>query len=129
MRDFLGTAEERLNKIKAECKTAVNDFGDCVEFYGEERQQTATTSFFSALLKFIRAYKQAEIENEQKKRVSVKAQSPPEPVKVGGKKQQEALINELKRRQVNENNKKLQETYHGALEDILSDLKNEPYRS
>jgi len=99
-----------------------------VEFYGEERQQTATTSFFSALLKFIRAYKQAEIENEQKKRVSVKAQSPPEPVKVGGKKQQEALINELKRRQVNENNKKLQETYHGALEDILSDLKNEPYR-
>lgn len=25
-------------------------------------------------------------------------------------------------------NKKLQEAYHGALEDILSDLKSEPYR-
>jgi len=48
--------------------------------------------------------------------------------KVAGKKQQEALINELKRRQVSEGNKKLQEVYHGALEDILSDLKNEPYR-
>jgi hypothetical protein len=36
----------------------------------------------------------------------------------------------LKRRQGSaaENNKKLQEVYHGALEDILSDLKNEPYR-
>ena len=41
---------------------------------------------------------------------------------------QDAVINELKKRQVNEGNKKLQEVYHGALEDILSDLKNEPYR-
>lgn len=42
--------------------------------------------------------------------------------------QQDAVINELKRRQVSEGNKKLQEAYHGALEDILTDLKNEPYR-
>jgi len=88
MRDFLATAEDRLNKIKSECKTAVNDFGDCVEFYGEERQQTSTTTFFSSILKFVRSYKTAEGENEQKKRVSMKAQSPPEPVKVTGKKQQ-----------------------------------------
>jgi len=43
---------------------------------------------------------------------------------------QDAVINELKRKQISaaEGNKKLQEVYHGALEDILSDLKNEPYR-
>ncbi|CAG7723964.1 unnamed protein product [Allacma fusca] len=128
MREFLGNSEDRLTKIKSECKTATNEFGDCVEFYGEERQQTDTSAFFSAILKFTRAYKQAETENETKKRLSMKNQSPPEKAKPGGKKQQEAVINELKKRQVADGNKKLQEVYHGALEDILSDLKNEPYR-
>lgn len=42
--------------------------------------------------------------------------------------QSDAVINELKRRQAPETTKKVQEVYHGALEDILSDLKNEPYR-
>jgi len=89
MREFLAGSEERLNKIKAECKTAVKDFGECVEFYGEERQQTDTSSFFSAILKFIRSYKVAETENEQKKRVTLRNQSPPETIKATtGKKQQ-----------------------------------------
>jgi hypothetical protein len=89
MRDFLSTAEDKLNKIRQECKTAVTDFGECVEFYGEESQQTDTSGFFSAIIKFIRAYKQAELENEQRKRVSMRNQSPPETInKVTGKKQQ-----------------------------------------
>ena len=88
MRDFLASNEDRLNKIKSECKTAVKDCGECVEFYGEERQQTDTSSFFSAILKFIRSYKVAETENEQKKRVTMPNQSPPETVKVSGKKPQ-----------------------------------------
>lgn len=88
MRDFLGPADERVSRIKAECKTAVNDFGDCVEFYGEERQQTSTTTFFSSILKFIRSYKSAEAENEQKKRLTLKAQSPEPPKVATGKKQQ-----------------------------------------
>jgi len=93
MKDFLATAEERLNKIKIESKTAVSDFGDCVEFYGEERQQTDTSGFFSAILKFIRAYKHAESENEQRKRLSIRNQSPPETLsKVAGKKQQVCRI-------------------------------------
>lgn len=78
---------ERLVKIKNECKTAVSDFGECVEFYGEERQQTDTTGFFSAILKFIRAYKQAETDMEQRNRMS-RNQSPTESVKVTGKKNQ-----------------------------------------
>ena len=89
MKDFLPSAEERLNKIKGECKTAVNDFGDCVEFYGEERQQTDTSAFFTAILKFLRAYKQAEAENEHKKRMSMRNQSPPENAKTGGGKKQQ----------------------------------------
>jgi hypothetical protein len=88
MRDFLATSDDRLNKIKIECKKAVKDFGECVEFYGEERQQTDTSSFFAAILKFIRAYKVAETENEQKKRVTMRNASPPETIKVSGKKQQ-----------------------------------------
>ncbi|ODN05923.1 hypothetical protein Ocin01_00732 [Orchesella cincta] len=129
VRDFLVNSEDRLLKIKNESKTAVSDFGECVEFYGEERQQTDTTGFFSAILKFIRAYKQAESDLEQRNRMS-RNQSPIEAVnRVTGKKNQaDAVINELKRRQAPETTKKVQEAYHGALEDILSDLKNEPYR-
>jgi len=101
-----------------------------VEFYGEERQQTDAGAFYTSILKFVRAYKAAEVEVEQKKRATLRNQSPPETInKLVGKKQQEALINELKKRQVSDNNnKKVQEAYHGALEDILSDLKSEPYR-
>lgn len=96
MRDFLTASEDRLNKIRGECKSAVKDFGDCVEFYGEERQQTDTSGFFSTILKFIRAYKVAETENEQKKRVTLKNQSPPEPnPKLVGKKQQVKHPNSL----------------------------------
>ncbi|CAL8095965.1 unnamed protein product [Orchesella dallaii] len=129
VRDFLVNSEDRLVKIRNECKTAVSDFGECVEFYGEERQQTDTTGFYSAILKFIRAYKQAETDIEQRNRMS-RNQSPIEAInRVTGKKNQaDAVINELKRRQAPETTKKVQEVYHGALEDILSDLKNEPYR-
>jgi len=89
MRDFLNVSEDKLNKIKQECKTAVTDFAECVEFYGEESQQIDTSGFFSAILKFIRAYKQAALENEQRKRVSMRNQSPPETLnKANGKKQQ-----------------------------------------
>ncbi len=92
MKDFLSNSEDRLNKIKVECKTAVNDFGDCVEFYGEERQQTDTSGFFSAIVKFIRAYKTADAENSTRRRLST--QSPPETLlKVAGKKQQVRIKN------------------------------------
>lgn len=65
---------------------------ECVEFYGEERQQTDTSGFFSAILKFVRAYKAADNENEQRRRLSSRNQSPPETlVKVAGKKQQVRL--------------------------------------
>lgn len=86
--EFLANSVDRLVKIKNECKTAVSDFGECVEFYGEERQQTDTTGFFSAILKFIRAYKQAESDMEQRNRMS-RNQSPTEGAnRVTGKKNQ-----------------------------------------
>jgi len=88
MKDFLATAEERLLKIKADCKTASTEFGECVEFYGEERQQCDTSAFFSAILKFLRAYKAADTEIETKKRNTLRNQSPPEQIKVASKKQQ-----------------------------------------
>lgn len=91
--DFLANSVDRLAKIRNESKTAVSDFGECVEFYGEERQQTDTTGFFSALLKFIRAYKQAETDLEQRNRMSSRNQSPTEAVnRVTGKRTQVIIV-------------------------------------
>lgn len=81
---------------------------------------------------------QAEQDNEQRRRlqqaatVQEEAKSSP-PTKPGGnpRRQQDAVISELRSRTKQVQEKKLlpaDEVYHGALEDILLGLKSEPYR-
>ena len=81
-------------------------------------------------------FQQAEQENEQRRRLQqmVSLQEAKTPGVLNGgnpRRQQEAVITELRSRTKQVQEKKLlpaDEVYHGALEDILLGLKSEPYR-
>ena len=83
-------------------------------------------------------FQQAEQDNEQRRRLqqaaSVQDEAKTSTVSRNGnnpRRQQEAVITELRSRTRQVQEKKLlpaDEVYHGALEDILLGLKSEPYR-
>ncbi|XP_020299698.1 formin-like protein CG32138 isoform X2 [Pseudomyrmex gracilis] len=138
LRDFLNNSEEKLRRLKLDARTAGETFRECVEFFGESPRQADANTFFSLLVRFARAFKVADQENEQRRRLeaaAAEALNTSEEVikrnKLNQKKQQDAVINELKNKTRLVQEKKLllqDEVYNGALEDILLGLKSEPYR-
>ncbi|KAG7209151.1 hypothetical protein KM043_015292 [Ampulex compressa] len=138
LRDFLNNSEEKLRRLKSDARTAGEAFRECVEFFGESPRQADANTFFSLLVRFARAFKAADQENEQRRRLeaaAAEALSTSEEVikrnKLNQKKQQDAVINELKNKTRLVQEKKLlqqDEVYNGALEDILLGLRSEPYR-
>ncbi|XP_076232686.1 formin-like protein isoform X2 [Calliopsis andreniformis] len=138
LRDFLNNSEEKLRRLKSDARTAGEAFRECVEFFGESPRQVDANTFFSLLVRFARAFKAADQENEQRRRLeaaAAEALNTSEEVikrnKLNQKKQQDAVINELKNKTRLVQEKKLlqqDEVYNGALEDILLGLRSEPYR-
>ncbi|XP_076627443.1 formin-like protein isoform X2 [Colletes latitarsis] len=138
LRDFLNNSEEKLRRLKSDARTAGEVFRECVEFFGESPRQADANTFFSLLVRFARAFKAADQENEQRRRLeaaAAEALNTSEEVikrnKLNQKKQQDAVINELKNKTRLVQEKKLMqqdEVYNGALEDILLGLRSEPYR-
>lgn len=139
LRDFLANSEEKLRRLKSDGRAAQDAFQECVEYFGESPRTADANTFFSLLVRFVRAFKLADQENEQRRRLEQAAlqalNKPNEEVikrnKLNQKKQQEAVINELKCKTRLVQEKKLlqqDEVYNGALEDILLGLKSEPYR-
>ncbi|XP_032677921.1 formin-like protein isoform X2 [Odontomachus brunneus] len=138
LRDFLNNSEEKLRRLKLDARTAGEAFRECVEFFGESPRQADANTFFSLLVRFARAFKAADQENEQRRRLeaaAAEALNASEEVikrnKLNQKKQQDAVINELKNKTRLVQEKKLlqqDEVYNGALEDILLGLRSEPYR-
>lgn len=57
LKDFLNNSEEKLKRLKNETKTAQESFRDCVEYYGEPRRGTDANTFFSMLVRFVKAFK------------------------------------------------------------------------
>ncbi|XP_056637256.1 formin-like protein [Diorhabda sublineata] len=139
VRDFLVNAEDKLRRLKSDAKMAQDAFRECVEFFAESPRTTDANTFFSLLVRFVKAFKLADQENEQRRRLELAAQNATNKTnedvqkrnKLNQKKQQEAVINELKTKTRMVQEKKLlqqDEVYNGALEDILLGLKSEPYR-
>ncbi|XP_004923649.1 formin-like protein isoform X1 [Bombyx mori] len=134
LRDFLNNAADKLRRLRAETKHAQDSFASCVEYFGEAPRGCDANAFFSLLVRFTRAFKQADAENEQRRRLEQAAQADnadPNKSKQAQKKQQDAVINELKTKSQAVGEKKLlhqDEVYNGALEDILHGLRSEPYR-
>ncbi|XP_063585534.1 formin-like protein isoform X3 [Penaeus indicus] len=147
LKDFLSNSEEKLKKLKAEAKTAQAAFAEVLEYYGESSRSMAPNTFFAIFVRFTKTYKVVEQENEQRRRLEAaskaaalnqqkqqqqqqESQQVVRNNKINARKQQEALMSEMKARGVVADKRLLsqEDVYHGALEDILIGLKNEPYR-
>ncbi|CAH1237809.1 FMNL3 [Branchiostoma lanceolatum] len=131
LRDFLETSQDKLDKLQDDAKTAQEAYTTAVEYYGESPRTLSPNQFFSLFVRFTKAYKDAEVENEKRlrhqqaedetKAVKKQKQSRQEQMKQS----QDALLAELKQKKFKDQKT---EAYHGAIEDIITDLKNEPYR-
>jgi len=132
LRDFLANSEDKIKQLRADSKSAQEKYSLAVEYFGENAKTIAPNTFFSLFVRFIRAYKQAQIDIENLKKQEeaqlVIRQSVRENKKVNQKQTQAAVVGELKQRQRQVAEKKVYQVYDGALEDILLGLKNEPYR-
>ncbi|XP_053988933.1 formin-like protein isoform X3 [Hylaeus anthracinus] len=73
LRDFLNNSEEKLRRLKSDARTAGEAFRECVEFFGESPRQADANTFFSLLVRFARAFKAADQENEQRRRLEAAA--------------------------------------------------------
>ncbi|XP_011269441.1 formin-like protein CG32138 isoform X3 [Camponotus floridanus] len=73
LRDFLNNSEEKLRRLKLDARTAGEAFRECVEFFGESPRQADANTFFSLLVRFARAFKAADQENEQRRRLEAAA--------------------------------------------------------
>ncbi|XP_039902126.1 formin-like protein 1 [Simochromis diagramma] len=135
LKEFIKTNSEQLDTLIKDSKTAQEAYGSVVEYFGENPKTTQPSMFFPMFGRFIKAYKTAQQEIEQKKKMeseSREVKESPSPNKAGPQKgpmmpkmPQMDLIAELKKRQVKP---PVREGKDGALEDIITDLRNSPYR-
>ncbi|KAM9425920.1 formin-like protein 1 isoform 1-T1 [Pholidichthys leucotaenia] len=135
LQKFLGSNTELLNSLTADGKTAQDVYDSAVEYFGENPKTTPPSMFFPVFVRFIKAYKQAELDNEQRKKQHIlnceTPATPPKPEVMGNKVSMTSkfphvdLIAELKKRQVSP---LVREGKDGAIEDIITDLRNQPYR-
>ncbi|KAM4624573.1 formin-like protein 1 [Polymixia lowei] len=135
LKQFLTSNSELLDSVVADGKTAQDAYDSVVEYFGENSKTTPPSVFFPVFARFIKSYKQAEQDNEQRKTQDVlHGEAPPTPPKpevtgnkvpVMSKMPHMDLIAELKKRQVSP---LVREGKDGAIEDIITGLRNQPYR-
>ncbi|XP_028267637.1 formin-like protein 1 [Parambassis ranga] len=135
LKKFIKTNSEHLDSLIKDSKTAQEAYSSVVEYFGENPKTTQPSMFFPLFNRFVRAYKTAQQEIEQKKKMEAEShevKESPSPNKAGAQKgpmmpkmPQMDLIAELKKRQVKS---PVREGKDGALEDIITDLRNSPYR-
>ncbi|MCJ8728410.1 hypothetical protein PDJAM_G00004190 [Pangasius djambal] len=136
LRDFLSNNSSLMDTMVKDAKTAQEVYESLVEYFGENPKTTPPSMFFLMFIRFIKAYKMAEQENEQRKRDSfirgdenkemamLDAGEMGSKVHVMPRLAQVDLIAELKRRQVSP---LMREGKDGTIEDIITGLRNQPY--
>nr|XP_025856052.1 formin-like protein 3 isoform X5 [Vulpes vulpes] len=135
LRNFLSTNEGKLDKLQRDAKTAEEAYNAVVRYFGESPKTTPPSVFFPVFVRFIRSYKEAEQENEARKRqeeVMREKQLAQEAKKLDAKTpsqrnkwQQQELIAELRRRQAKEH-RPVYEGKDGTIEDIITGLHRQP---
>nr|XP_048301822.1 formin-like protein 1 isoform X6 [Myodes glareolus] len=131
LKEFLRTNSPTMDKLLADSKTAQEAYESVVEYFGENPKTTSPSMFFSLFSRFTKAYKKAEQEVEQWKKEAAADTSgreePPAPKSPPkARRQQMDLISELKRKQQKEP-LIYESDRDGAIEDIITDLRNQPY--
>uniref|UniRef100_W5N1V6 Formin like 1 n=1 Tax=Lepisosteus oculatus TaxID=7918 RepID=W5N1V6_LEPOC len=132
LKEFLKNSNDVLDSLQADGRTAQEAYDSVVEYFGENSKTTPPSMFFPMFVRFIKAYRQADQENEQRKKQEALA-SEDTPDLCPFDMQQPAmmklpqmdLIAELKKRQTKP---LVREGKDGAIEDIITDLRNQPYR-
>ncbi|XP_013913773.1 PREDICTED: formin-like protein 1 isoform X3 [Thamnophis sirtalis] len=140
LKDFLKTNIEMMEKLQADSKTAQEAYESTVEYFGENPKTTPPTMFFPTFVRFIKAYQKAEedIKVWKKQEAAAKEEEQVSPGKGEqavpkqspthkAKRQQMDLITELKKKQMVKE-PLIYEEKDGAIEDIISGLRIQPYR-
>ncbi|NXG15223.1 FMNL2 protein, partial [Grallaria varia] len=134
LKDFIHSNEGKLKKLQDDAKIAQDAFDDAVKYFGENPKTTPPSVFFPVFVRFVKAYKQAEEENELRKKQeqalmeklmeqeALMEQQDQKSPSHKTKRQQQELIAELRRRQVKDN-RHVYEGKDGAIEDIITALK------
>uniref|UniRef100_A0A4X1VQV3 Formin like 2 n=1 Tax=Sus scrofa TaxID=9823 RepID=A0A4X1VQV3_PIG len=134
LKEFIFNNEGKLKKLQDDAKIAQDAFDDVVKYFGENPKTTPPSVFFPVFVRFVKAYKQAEEENELRKKQeqalmeklleqeALLDQQDPKSPSHKSKRQQQELIAELRRRQVKDN-RHVYEGKDGAIEDIITALK------
>ncbi|XP_075033450.1 formin-like protein 1 [Mixophyes fleayi] len=134
LKEFLKANMDILGRLTTDSKTAQEAYEAAVGYFGENSKTTAPSSFFPIFIRFGKAYKQAEKDLEMWKKQEEaasedKKQSPEKPTQSPSAKSPRPQVNLMA-----ELNKKLQtkepRVYeeNWAIEDIITDLRNQPYR-
>ncbi|XP_073175297.1 formin-like protein 3 [Lepidochelys kempii] len=113
-------------------RRAPDAYNMVVRYFGESPKTMPPSVFFPVFVRFIRSYKDAEQENEQRKkqeevlREKMLAQEAKK-LEKRNKWQEQELIAELRRRQAKEH-RPVYEGKDGTIEDIITDLHSQPLR-
>lgn len=138
LRSFLHASEGKLDKLQKDSRTSEETFNTVVLYFGESPKTTPPSVFFPVFARFIKSYKEAEEENETRKRQEealrekmlaqeAKKLDPKAPSQRNKRQQQHELIAELRRRQAKDH-RPVYEGKDGTIEDIITDLRSQPYR-
>ncbi|XP_063281171.1 formin-like protein 3 isoform X4 [Prinia subflava] len=131
LRSFLGASEGQLERLQRDARTAEDAYNTVVRYFGESPKTTPPSVFFPVFVRFIHSYKDAEQENETRKkqeevmREKLLAQEAKKQEK-RNKWQQQELIAELRRRQAKDH-RPMYEGKDGTIEDIITALKSVPF--
>ncbi|XP_030366303.1 formin-like protein 3 isoform X3 [Strigops habroptila] len=124
LRGFLASSEGKLERLQRDARTAEDAYNTVVRYFGESPKTTPPSVFFPVFVRFIRSYKDAEQENETRKkqeevmREKLLAQEAKKQEK-RNKWQQQELIAELRRRQAKDH-RPVYEGKDGTIEDIIT---------
>uniref|UniRef100_A0A673MQF4 Formin-like protein 3 n=1 Tax=Sinocyclocheilus rhinocerous TaxID=307959 RepID=A0A673MQF4_9TELE len=103
LKGFLQTSDTQLDKLQKDSKTAEEAFNNVVLYLGESPKTTPPSVFFPVFVRFIKAYKEAVEENEQKK------------------KQEEAMREKLLAQEAKQHDPKFSfQMQYGTIEDIIT---------
>ncbi|XP_028826728.1 formin-like protein 1 isoform X2 [Denticeps clupeoides] len=138
LRAFLSSNETLLETVVKDSGTAQEVYESAVEYFGENPKANPPSMFFPVFIRFIKAYKQAEEDNEERSRKGVvtkdegvEMHSSPlgktelSKVPAMPKLPHVDLIAELKKKQ--QVSSLVREGKDGAIEDIITGLRNQPY--
>uniref|UniRef100_A0A8D0HM13 Formin like 3 n=1 Tax=Sphenodon punctatus TaxID=8508 RepID=A0A8D0HM13_SPHPU len=130
LRSFLGANEAKLERLHRDARTA-EAYNTVVRYFGESPKTTPPSVFFPVFARFIRSYRDAEQENELRKKqeAAQREQALAQEAKKLEKRnkwQQQELIAELRRRQAKDH-RPVYEGKDGTIEDIITVLKSVPF--